>query len=50
MLDAQGEAIEGVNQILFYSNVPSSVVGKNLGITSMQTSVFGGIIVGGSTA
>ncbi|RKX66931.1 MAG: hypothetical protein DRP42_02035 [Tenericutes bacterium] len=35
-----------IYSILFYSRVPGSVVTQNIGITSMQTSVFGGIIVG----
>lgn len=33
-------------QILWYNDVPTSVVGTTLGITSLQTSVFGGITVG----
>lgn len=36
--------------ILFYLAVPSSVVGLNIGITSMQTSVFGGMVIGGVAA
>lgn len=32
--------------ILFYSGVPTSVVTQNIGITSLQTSVFGGMAVG----
>ncbi|BDV03671.1 MAG: PTS sugar transporter [Candidatus Hepatoplasma scabrum] len=33
-------------QILWYDEVPTSVVGQTLGIKSLQTSVFGGITVG----
>ncbi len=32
--------------ILWYVNVPASVVGTNVGLQSMQTSVFGGITIG----
>ena len=32
--------------ILYWKNVPNSAIGANMGIQSMQTSVFGGIIVG----
>lgn len=32
--------------VLFYQGIPSSVITQNIGITSMQTSVFGGIVVG----
>ncbi len=37
---------EETYQIGFYKEVPASVVGTNIGITSMQTSVFGGILMG----
>lgn len=44
------EAVDGdgnlVYDIGFYSEVPESVVTANIGITSMQTSVFGGILMG----
>ncbi len=46
-------AIEGTDDafnILFYENVPSSVVTSNIGIQSLQTSVFGGMTVGFVTA
>ncbi len=33
-------------RILFWAKVPSSVIGANVGLQSMQTSVFGGITVG----
>lgn len=41
-------AIDGVvtYNILWWVGVPSSVITQNVGITSLQTSVFGGIIIG----
>ncbi len=33
-------------KIFWFKEVPTSVVGTNVGITSMQTSVFGGITIG----
>ncbi len=50
----ESTSTEGVavtlTQILWYSDVPSSVITTNVGITSLQTSVFGGIIVGWTSA
>lgn len=43
-VDANGVLIN--YHILWYDEVPTSVVGQTLGITSLQTSVFGGIAVG----
>lgn len=37
---------DGTYKILWYLSVPGSVIGSNVGITSMVTSVFGGITVG----
>ncbi len=40
------ENADGTFRILWYSSVSDSVVTQNMGILSMQTSVFGGIIIG----
>ncbi len=42
--------VENTKQVLWYSEVPNSVITSNVGITSLQTSVFGGIIVGWASA
>ncbi len=46
VLNGAGEQVIGSYDIAFFKEVPTSVVTTNLGVKSLQTSVFGGLTCG----
>ncbi len=49
-LNSQGELITKSYDMIFFNNVPTSIVTTNLGVKSLQTSVFGGLTCGFTAA